>query len=486
MWPFGKQRVQRQFIRKVRARYDAAQTTPENRNHWLQADALSAAAAGNPTIRRTLRNRGRYEVANNSYARGIVLTLANYVVGTGPRLQMGATPPNANSVIETMFAKWSTAINLAAKLRTMRMAKAQDGEAFAQLFTNQNLNSDIKLDLRLIEADQVSTPGLVVTKANAVDGIVFDAYGNPAEYHVLKTHPGANMPGSLAEYTSIPAANMLHWFRQDRPDQYRGLPDIMPALPLFAQLRRYSLAVISAAEIAANQSVFFETTLPPDGTAPDGPGDDGAWGGEEMDVPRNMGTFLPEGWKPYQMKAEQPSTTHDSFVAGKLNEIARCLSMPLNIAAGNSKGLNYASGRLDHQAFAKSIRVEQDECEISVLERVFAAWMEEADLVLSNEEKAGSLHQWMWPGFEHVDPAKEATAQATRLTSYTTTLSTEYAKEGKDWETELRQRAKELELMDTLGLTPAEPVAEDEQDEEPEAATESGEPDDEETERDAA
>ena len=31
----------------------------------------------------TLRNRARYEVANNSYARGIVLTLANDVVGTG-------------------------------------------------------------------------------------------------------------------------------------------------------------------------------------------------------------------------------------------------------------------------------------------------------------------------------------------------------------------------------------------------------------------
>jgi hypothetical protein len=40
--------------------------------------------------RRALRMlRARYEVANDSYARGIVLTLANDVIGTGP--------PNCNS-----------------------------------------------------------------------------------------------------------------------------------------------------------------------------------------------------------------------------------------------------------------------------------------------------------------------------------------------------------------------------------------------------
>ena len=45
-------------------------------------------AAASPAVRRTLRNRARYEVANNSYARGIVLTLANDSIGTGPRLQL--------------------------------------------------------------------------------------------------------------------------------------------------------------------------------------------------------------------------------------------------------------------------------------------------------------------------------------------------------------------------------------------------------------
>ena len=33
-----------------------------------------------------------------------------------------------------------------------------------------------------------------------------------------------------------------------------------------------------------------------------------------------------------------------------------------------------------------------------------------------------------------------------------TTLADEYARKGQDWETQIRQRAKELALMETLGL----------------------------------
>jgi len=35
-------------------------------------------------------------------------------------------------------------------------------------------------------------------------------------------------------------------------------------------------------------------------------------------------------------------------------------------------------------------------------------------------------------------------------------LASEYARQGKDWETELRQRAKEKQLMNELGLSEAE------------------------------
>ena len=53
-----------------------------------------------------------------------------------------------------------------------------------------------------------------------------------------------------------------------------------------------------------------------------------------------------------------------------------------------------------------------------------------------------------WQGEDVFEP----NAQATRLANHTTTLAVEFARQGRDWEQELRQRAKELALMNELGL----------------------------------
>jgi capsid protein len=250
------------IVRVVRGRYDAAVTTDDNRRHWANADGLSANAANSAEVRRVLRNRARYEVANNSYARGIVLTLANDVVGTGPRLQLLTEDGEANTRIEREFAAWAKATALPEKLRTLRMARAESGEGFAVLTNNPRLPTPVQLDLKLVEADRVCTPDLSAVSANGVDGIVFDAAGNPVEYHVLKDHPGDSASRLFLEYDRLSASSVIHWFRADRPGQARGIPDITPALPLFAQLRRFTLAVIAAAETAADFAGILYTDAP--------------------------------------------------------------------------------------------------------------------------------------------------------------------------------------------------------------------------------
>jgi len=446
--------------RMIRAGFDSAATNDGNRRHWIHADGMSADAAASPEVRRILRNRARYETANNAYAKGIVLTLANDVVGTGPRLQMLTDDEIGNARLEQAFAAWSKEIGLPEKLRTMRMARATDGEMFVVLTSNPNLRSPIKLDLRLIEADQVTTPDLSILDDGAVDGIVFDSFGNPVEYHMLKGHPGDARTGFLGiEYDRVPAESVIHYFRADRAGQSRGIPDITPSLPLFAQLRRFTLAVLGAAETAADFAGILYTDTPANGEAESV---------EPMDAieleARSLLT-MPGGWKMSQLHAEQPATTYAEFKREILTEIARCLNMPFNIAAGNSSGYNYASGRLDHQTYFKSIRVEQDHFACFVLDRILSAWLDEAVLVSdlmplrmrTNIASGGVVaHQWFWDGTEHVDPAKEANAQSTRLSSHTTTLANEYARQGRDWETELRQRAKEISLMQELGLSEAQ------------------------------
>ena len=172
----------------------------------------------------------------------------------------------------------------------------------------------------------------------------------------------------------MPAAAVLHYFRCDRPGQIRGIPDITPALPLFAQLRRFTLAVLAAAETAADFAGILYTDAPANGEA------DSAEPFEPIELEKRMLLTMPGGWKMAQMQSEQPSTTYAEFKKEILNEIARCLNMPFNVAAGNSSGYNYASGRLDHQTYFKSIRVEQSQLARVVLDRILHAWLREAIL----------------------------------------------------------------------------------------------------------
>ncbi|MBQ4315556.1 MAG: phage portal protein, partial [Lentisphaeria bacterium] len=253
--------------KKVSARFDAASHSGENARHWLNADYLSADAEANPEVRRILRNRSRYEVANNTYAKGMVLTLANDTIGTGPRIQLLSDNGKLNADIERSFMKWAEQIDLAGKLRTIRMARCQDGEVFILMANNPNLPGNVKLDLQLIEADRV-TDNAFVREENRIDGIAFDRYGNPQSYRILRFHPGSDEleAGSL-EAEIIPAKHVIHYFRVDRPGLHRGIPEITPALPLFAQLRRYTLAVLSAAEAAADFAGIIYTDSPANGEA---------------------------------------------------------------------------------------------------------------------------------------------------------------------------------------------------------------------------
>lgn len=102
---FFKPKV-RSPARMIRGRFDAAQTTHDNARHWAAADYRSADADANEDARKILRVRARYEINNNSYARGIVETLANDCVGTGPRLQMLSSDEELNRQIERDFAIW--------------------------------------------------------------------------------------------------------------------------------------------------------------------------------------------------------------------------------------------------------------------------------------------------------------------------------------------------------------------------------------------
>jgi lambda family phage portal protein len=431
---------------RPRARYDAAQTNDENKRHWAAADALSARAANDPGSRARLRNRARYERANNGYCQGLTLTLANDVVGTGPTLQVLTDSDDANDQVETRFAEWAEEIGLADDLHTMKQAKAVDGESVAIFHSNPHLEGP-QLDLDLIEAEQLAHPYGVPISLKMVDGIELDDARQPVRYHVLREHPGDNFLNPL-KWDVYPARQVVHWFRRDRPRQYRGVPEITASLPLFAQLRRYTLAVLTAAEIAADFSLLLETDSPASATPPPTPF-------ESMDIDRGMMTTLPAGVNAKQLDAKQPTSTYEAFKREILKEIGRCVNAPFNVISGDSSLYNYSSARLDHLLYRGSILVEREHCRRNVLERIFAAWYAEARLIpgyLPANLPDILPHKWRWPGFSTIDPLKEALADTERLSNGTDTLAGLLAEENRDWEEEIDQRAREVERFKKLGL----------------------------------
>jgi len=354
----------------LRARYDAAATTPDNAQHWAQADSLSPTAALTPNVRRTLRNRARYEVANNSYANGIVATIANYTIGTGPVLQVRTANEDFNLRFERAWSEWCAMVDLPEILRIMRRCIVVDGEAFAILCDYPRQRTKVKLAIRLVEPEQISE-GPASMLAQPVEGIVFDDYGVPAAYHVLRRHPGDISVTADIDYTyeTIPADSVIHYFHRDRPGQWRGVPEITPALPLFSILRRFTLATAAAAETAANLAAVLQTD-----SAAYIPRDAERFARELVwqfvDLRPRSATVLPPGWRLSQMTAQHPTTTYGDFVYHLMSEIARCLNVPVVVALNDSSRANFSSGRLDLRNWYRSLEVERARIEASVLSRM--------------------------------------------------------------------------------------------------------------------
>lgn len=464
----------------IRGGFDAAARSPEAMRHWREADRLSPDAALSAQTRGIIISRARYECANNGYADGIIQTLAEDTIGTGPRLQLSELQGMelvqdiqhiktrlALQRREIRFREWCDAIDLTEKLRTARMAKARDGEVFIRLLRNPKVESIVKIDIDLYEAEQVGSRTLSEYadfwkngQIKEFDGISYDQYGNPTNYRFWRIHPGAAGLAFVSDDSILVSADeVIHYAHTVRPGQHRGLSEIASTLSIFNDLRRYTNAVLAAAETAAEISFVLQTDTPADESE----------NGEEsqtlrfMDVVelvRNSGIAMPEGWKANQMKAEHPTDRYVDFVDAKLAEAARPLSMPFAVAKGDCSKSNYASGRLDHQTYHKRIIGERNRIEKKILNRLLKAFEAIDSIAYPKDYETDTIvHSWMWDNWEHIDPVKEATAQAIRLANHTTTLADECAREGKDYELVLNQIAIETQMAKKKGIAQPDDIA---------------------------
>lgn len=434
----------------VQARYDAAERNEQNRKQWARVDNFNADRANDPMVRSNLRTLSRHECLEaNSYGKGIVHTLGLDLIGRGPMLQVTNQRKAFGKSFETSFFWWMRRTKLVRKLQTMRVAKCVDGEAFGEMVTNRRLKHPVQLDFRITECDQFCTPQGISDYTRAVDGIEFDEFGNPEFYHRLPQHPGGYSYSLVPE--PISADEVIHLFRQDRPGQHRGIPEVTPALKLFGLLRRYTLATVAAAETASRFSGVLQTNN--SAVAFNGTNFDSQVNRfESVDIDYDMLVSLPYGWTLNQFKPEQPIESYSEFVQALLREISRCLHMPYLLAACDAHGHNYSSAKLDMESYILARDVERQYWEEECLDRLLEAFFEEYRYAVGGVPAAIKSfedlnHRWIWTNRQSLDPIKEATAGDIRLKNGTSHRAADLMARGLDLDEEDKAAA------DGLGIT---------------------------------
>ena len=424
-----KSTYREQYHNRLQAKYDAAHTTAENEAHWAMTDSLSADSALDPATRKRLRERSRYEASNSSFYDGALKADADAAIGPGPNLRFFFGDDAVDSQARELFKRHSRRIHLAHKLRQMRIAMRRDGEAVAARITNFQLPPDgPRADLRLVECDRLAAPYDFVNEEDNIDGVIVDSNGVPESYQILDRHPGDTHPwvqGDFGRFRRFAAADLIHYFHATRPEQHRGLPVVTPCLNLFAQYRRFKLAVLTAAETAANVAAMLkmDTSIVSELAAGNG-------GGliiepdELFEIVRGSIPALPPGYSLDQMKAEQPTTTLDMFERTLLREIARAFGMPRIVLSGDAGDANQSAGNIDYRFWWQHLESERSHFDEVVIDK-WAGWWWANQRLIPSDRGQGSLplaarqidyprRRTTWSTrFEHNDPYK--VAQATRV-----------------------------------------------------------------------
>jgi hypothetical protein len=422
---------------EIQASYDAARAAVWNANHWGNADSLSADAAHSRTVRQTISQRVRYEVSNNGQGEGGVRTHVHAVIGRGPKLRMQTASPGFNAMVEAQWARWSKAVKLPRCLRTQFRAQIVDGEGFLVVVDNPALDHPVKLGLKAVEQEQVTDGDALPPRTrDRVDGIRFDAYGNPEIYLILPEHPGGEFTGLNNSPESVPARFVFHLFRSDRPGAHRAVSQLASTANTFAGGRRWREATLRAAENIAAMSILLQTQEPPLNAVAPTPM-------TQMEFQHGMMVALPGNQNAFQPKPEQPPATYPQFHRISGGDQMRPLCMPTSVALADSVGTSFSGGRMDQVGYWPAIDVDDQDVETETLDPLFDLWYAEASRLFGwvIQDRTPD-HSWDWPAKPTIHPIWRATADEKDLKDGVKSLATIHAGMGVDAEAELAATAE--------------------------------------------
>lgn len=384
--------------------YDAALTY--SHSDWIGASGSSAnseVAAGQKPLQHKSRDLGR----NNPYfVRGLNV-IVNNVVGAGIVANIkGRTKSQEKKlrqlwkeVAETSKCDVEGRNNFYAKQALAMRAIAESGEI-------------ISLKRITLEAPkvQILESDFIVSDSNTkpwVQGIKLDQDGKPIVYRLYKEHPGdANYSAISGQYIDVPADQLAHAFRQERPGQRRGVPWSHAVIETLKDFADFQNATLVARKISAC-FVGLITTSGNESLA--NPADLRAK--REAELQMNPGTFryLNPG---EDVKFNSPPGVdgYAEFVRESMRAVAAGLGISYEAMTGDYSQVNFSSGRMGHIEFRRNIDTWRWNILIPQFCDPYFEWFLEW-AKLKGIDTTGAYVEWVPPAHVMIDPTKEVLAE---------------------------------------------------------------------------
>ena len=439
-----------------------------------------------------LRARSRQLARDNPHWRKYLTMVRDNVVGPSgfvlqARVYDEAGRPDrlANEAIERAWAQWCVRglceitgkHNFASLQKTIISTAARDGEFLVRIVRGAAAGP-WGYALQLLDIDRLDTGynrAPAGGQAAIRMGVEIDDYGRPVAYHLRTRHPGDIYTAAgqaEARRERVPAADIIHGYIADRPEQLRGVPWGHASMLTLASLAGYQEAAIVNARAGAAKMGFFTT---PDGQAETLADAKGEGGELYMDMDAGSLQSLPPGVEFTAFTPEYPAQMYRDFVQGTLRDVATGLCVAYHSLANNLEGVSFSSIRSGTLEERDAWMVLQGWFMSELLDPIYREWLSTAlamgqvtlpngsPLPLSKSEKF-SAHTWQGRRWEWVDPLRDIQADLEAIRAGLKAPQAVAAKMGQDYEDVVASIAQAAQLAQQAGvplawMTPPAPAA---------------------------
>jgi lambda family phage portal protein len=438
---------------------------------WVTSSTSADAEIDGSLVR--LRNRSRQLVRDNGYAQQALRCIVSNVIGTGVRMQAqvpmqggdGRPDTTINDLIERQWAHWSHAdtchaagqLSLQEIARLAWRAMAESGEVFIRLVPEAMGAGVVPLALEILEADLVDEGKTSGPEADGGEwrmGVRVNRWGRPTAYRFRTRHPG-DVSGSIGySVVDVPADEVLHLRRIERPGQTRGVPWFAAAIKGLHHLAGYQEAEVVRARAASSLMGFI--------TSPEGElvGDDVYDAERVSNFEPGVFKYLAPGESVSVPQLDAPDGQFEPFLRAMLRGVAASTGCSFEQVSNDYSQSNYSSNRMSRQDSIEMWKGEQQYAIEHFYRPIFQRWMDAAvgvgDLPLPNYDTMRDRYQsvrWYPRAWGFLDPKVEIGAYKDAVRCGFMTQSQVVAEQGGDLAELMRDLAAERAMAQDLGLT---------------------------------